>query len=31
MTIPIFDIDLSPLLVGVVPELGHEDMTTTGD
>jgi hypothetical protein len=28
MTIPIFEIDLSPVPVGAVHELGHGDMTT---
>jgi hypothetical protein len=28
MTIPVFEIELSPVLVGAVHESGHGDMTT---
>jgi hypothetical protein len=31
MKIPVFQIELSPVLVGVVHELGHGDMTTIED
>jgi hypothetical protein len=31
MTIFVFEIGLSPILVGAVHESGHEDMTTIGD
>jgi hypothetical protein len=31
MTIPIFEIELSPVTVGAVHESGHGDMTTIED
>jgi hypothetical protein len=31
MTIPVFEIELSPVSVGAVHELGHGDMTTIED
>jgi hypothetical protein len=31
MKIPVFEIELFPMPVGAVPELGHGDMTTIED
>jgi hypothetical protein len=31
MTIPVFEIELSPIPVGAIHDSGHEDMTTIED